>query len=84
MTDDEIRTIILEEINGIAPDADFDLLEDNEDIRDALDMDSMDVLNLVIAIHNRLHIDIPEEDATKLVTVGGAVSYISVKIREKR
>lgn len=79
MTRDEIRTAILEEVAAIAPDADLAALDPAADMREAIDLDSMDVLNLLIALHKRLGIDIPEEDAGKLVTLGGAVDYLAAR-----
>ncbi|MDX5362296.1 MAG: acyl carrier protein [Alphaproteobacteria bacterium] len=79
MTRDEIRTAILEEVAAIAPDADLATLDPAADMREAIDLDSMDVLNLLIALHKRLGIDIPEEDAGKLVTLGGAVDYLAAR-----
>ena len=79
MTRDEIRTAVLEEVAAIAPDADLATLDPAADMREAIDLDSMDVLNLLIALHKRLGIDIPEEDAGKLVTLGGAVDYLAAR-----
>lgn len=45
-------------------------------MREALDIDSMDILNLVTAIHKRLGVNIPELDYPKLVTLAGAVGYV--------
>jgi acyl carrier protein len=50
------------------------------DLREAIDIDSMDFLNFVIAIHHRLGIDIPEIDYPKLVTLDGAFAYIAAKL----
>ncbi len=79
MTEDDIRAIVLEEIAAIAPEADLESLDPTADIREELDMDSMDIMNLTIALHERLRIDIPEEDAVQLVTLAGAVAYIARK-----
>jgi acyl carrier protein len=80
MTREEIEAAVLEEIGNIAPEADLAALGPAEDIRDALDMDSMDVMNLVIALHRRLHVDIPDADAARFVTVGGAAGYLAAKL----
>ena len=45
----------------------------------SLDIDSMDVLNLVIALHKRTGIDIPESDYGKMITIDGAVAYLTAK-----
>lgn len=76
MTPDQLRAVIIEEIGNIAPEADTGALDDDEDLREALDMDSMDIFNLVVALSQRLRIDIPEADVAQLVTLGGAIAYL--------
>ncbi len=80
MTEKELRAAIIEEIGNIAPEADFNRLGDEEDLRDALDLDSMDIFNLVAALCDRLSIEIPEADAGKLVTLGGGTAYLKAKL----
>ncbi len=72
----DIERIVLEELGRIAPDADLAQLDREEDLRDALDLDSMDLLNLLIALHERLGVDIPERDVARLTTLDGAVAYL--------
>lgn len=73
----DIEAVFLEELNRIAPDADLADLDRTADLRDALDIDSMDLLNLLIALHERLGVDIPERDVGRLATVDGAVAYLA-------
>lgn len=79
MTPDEARQVFFEELGNIAPEWDPAEIDPGEDIREAMDIDSMDILNLVIALHKRSGIDIPEADYTKLITIDGAVAYLSAK-----
>ncbi len=79
MTRDEIRAVIKDELGRIAPDVDFEAIGPGEDLRDAADIDSMDFLNLVTALHARLRVEIPEADAAKLVTIAGALDYLAAK-----
>ncbi len=79
MTPDEARAVFFEELNNIAPEWDPAEIDPQEDIREAMDIDSMDVLNLVIALHKRTGIDIPESDYGKMTTIDGAVAYLSAK-----
>ena len=72
---------LLEELGNIAPEIDLKLVDPAADLREALDIDSMDFLNFVTAIHHRLGVDIPEIDYPKLVTVAGAVAYVENKLR---
>ena len=76
MTDAEIRALILQSISEIAPEADFAGAHDADDIREAFDLDSMDFVNLVAAIHKRTKINIPETDYSQLYTLMGAVVYL--------
>ncbi len=80
MNEDEIRKILQEELANIAPEADLQKLNPSADLREALDIDSIDFLNLVTAIHHRLGIDVPELDYPMLFTLDGAVSYAASKL----
>jgi len=77
MTREELRAAIIEEIGNIAPEADTARTGDDADLREALDLDSMDIFNLVIALSKRLGVDIPDADAGRLVTLRGAVDYLA-------
>lgn len=81
MTRDEIRKAIIEGLSNIAPETDPESLSDTADVRDALDIDSMDFLNFVTGLHRDLHFDIPEADYPKLLTIGSAVDYLATKLR---
>ena len=80
MSNIDIRKVIREELNNIAPEADLALVAPTADLREAIDIDSMDFLNFITAIHNRLGIDVPEIDYPKLVTLDGAAAYIEAKL----
>lgn len=77
MTPDDVRRIVLDEITKIAPEADPASIEPEVNLREQLDLDSMDFLNLAIALHRRLGVAIPEADYPKLATLGGCVAYLS-------
>jgi acyl carrier protein len=76
MTREEIRSAVLEAIGTIAPEADLASLRAELPLRDQLDLDSMDVLNLVTALHHSLGVDIPEADYPRLATLQGCVDYL--------
>jgi acyl carrier protein len=73
---DEIRAVIIAELGNIAPDMDIVGLRPDADLREALDIDSMDFLNFISALHQRLGLDIPERDYPKLFTLADAMSYV--------
>ena len=79
MNEDEIRKVLQEELGNIAPEMDIEKLDATADLREALDIDSIDFLNVVTALHARLGIDVPELDYPKLFTLNGAASYFVTK-----
>ena len=76
MTDAEIRALILELIGEIAPEADLALARDQDDLREVFDLDSMDFANLVVAIHDRLGVNVPEAHYNQLFTLECAIAYL--------
>ena len=77
MTPDEIRTVLLEEIGNIAPEADVSMVRPDADLREELDIDSISFLNLIIALGHRLGINVPEKDYAQLRTLKSAVAYLA-------
>ena len=77
MKTEDIRELIAEELANIAPEVDLATVGSDQDIREACDIDSIDFLNLVAALHRRLGIDIPEIDYPKLFTLAKAIDYLS-------
>ncbi|WP_176248258.1 MULTISPECIES: acyl carrier protein [unclassified Sulfitobacter] len=80
MTDADIRKAILEELTQIAPDIAPSDVGDGDHLQDDLELDSMDFLNLVSALHKRLGVDIPETDYPKIATLALAVAYLKTRI----
>ena len=77
----DVRTIVQEELGNIAPEMDVGTINPSADLREALDIDSMDFLNFVTAMHHRLGVDVPEIDYPKLVTLSGMVAYLEAKLK---
>lgn len=77
MTPDAIRSLAIDILSGIAPEADFAALGDDEALREVLDLDSMDFLNFIAALHQATGVDIPEADYRKLFTLAGVANYLS-------
>jgi len=84
MSDIDIRRVLQEELNNIAPEVDMASVDPAADLREAIDIDSMDFLTFITAIHHRLGIDIPEVDYPKLVTLDGAIAYITAHLKSHR
>ncbi len=76
MTESDIRKLAADVLAGIAPEADLASVRDDEDLREALDLDSMDFLNFVIGLSEKTGHKIPEADAPRLVTMKGLVAYL--------
>ncbi len=77
LTADQLREKVLGLLSEVAPEADPATIKTNVSLRDQLDIDSMDFLNFVIALHKAFHVEIPEADYPKLATVDGCVAYLS-------
>ena len=80
MKETDISAVVREELGNIAPEIDMKSIDPLANLRDALDIDSMDFLNFVTALHHRLGINIPEIDYPKLNTLDGAVKYLAAKL----
>ena len=77
MNRDEIQRTVLRLLGEVAPEADLTQLKPTVSFRDQLDIDSMDFLNFVIALHAALQVDIPETDYPKIATLQGCVEYLA-------
>jgi len=75
----QIKETIFQLLGNIAPEADFDSLDDNEDIRTTLGIDSFDFLNLLIGLSDAFSIEIPEADYGKLITLKDMIGYTQRK-----
>ena len=81
MSESDIKAVLLEELGNLAPETDPAALAPDADLRDSLDLDSMDFLNLMIALDRRLGVAIPEADYGKLRTLRAALDYLAAKSR---
>jgi acyl carrier protein len=77
MTRDQTRALVADILAGIAPEAELSAVRDDADLREALDLDSMDFLNLVTALHERTGREIPEQDYPRLFTLEGIAAYLA-------
>jgi len=75
MNEAEIKALVAEILGGIAPEADLGTVGEDEDMRLALDLDSMDFLNMIVGLHERTGLDVPESDYPKLFTLAGIIEY---------
>ncbi len=75
----EVRTAILNIIKDIAMDEDTSNLKDDVSLREQLDLDSMDFLDIVMELKKRYKIEVPQEDFPKLATLNSCVDYLAPK-----
>jgi acyl carrier protein len=80
MSDNEIKSLYLRELHKIAPEIELNQLDPALDLRDQIDLDSMDILNLAIAIHEATGIDIPEADYPQMASINGCVGYLRTRV----
>ena len=80
MTDDDIKAAFLEELIKVAPDIDPADVGGSDQLQDDLELDSMDFLTLVTALHKRLGVNIPEADYHGIETLDKAVAYLSERM----
>lgn len=71
-----LKTTALDVLHGIAPEVDVDELEPATPLRQQVDLDSMDWLNFLIGLHQRLGVNIPEADYAQLVTLDNVLDYL--------
>jgi acyl carrier protein len=80
VTLDEIRAAVLDALGGVAPEADASALDPEASLREELELDSMDHLNFLIALHEALGVEIPEADYPRLQTLNQVVAYLAEKL----
>ena len=81
MSEPEIRNVVYKELRKIAPEANLDQIRPEENLREALDIDSFDFLNFMIALHEELAVEIPEADYRKLSTLRELTRYLSDRLK---
>ena len=80
MTDQELRDAALEVLGRIAPEADLETLDPKEDLRDQLDIDSLDVLRFATGLAEATGVEVPERDYPRIVTLEGCIAYLSAAL----
>jgi acyl carrier protein len=83
VTKDEIVDAVKDIIATIAPDEELDGLDMNERLRDQIELDSMDFLDIVMELRKRYGVQVPEEDYPHLNTLGGCAEYLGPRMADK-
>ncbi|MBI4195424.1 MAG: acyl carrier protein [Betaproteobacteria bacterium] len=76
LTREQARAAIFDTLCSIAPEVDAAEIVADQPLRDQVDLDSFDFLNVIIRLHEKLGIDIPENDYGELTTLDSAIDYL--------
>ncbi len=78
-TREQIRAVIADVIGAIAPEVDLATIDPDQPLREQVDIDSFDFLNVIIRLHEVLGVDIPEKDYGELATLNSAIRYLAAR-----
>ena len=81
MTQDDVRKGVMAELQRIAPELEEGEVAPAKLLRDQVDLDSMDWLNFLVALHERFQVEIPEADYAKLATLDQVVAYLAARVK---
>lgn len=82
MTRDEIKAVIVEIIQDIDEDADVAGISADLPLRDQLDLDSMDFLDIVMELRKRYQLQVPEADYPELASLASCVNYLEPHLKD--
>jgi acyl carrier protein len=76
VNDQQARDAIEAALRAVAPEVTLDGIDPSSDMRDELDLDSMDVLNLMVGLHERTGVEVPERDYPVVASLEGCITYL--------
>jgi acyl carrier protein len=77
VTTPDLRQAVAGAIHRVAPEADIDSLAPDADLREELELDSMDFLTFIEELYSRTGVDVPERDYPQVTTLGRCVAYLA-------
>ncbi len=83
MTKDDCKKLVIDIISDIAPDEDLTNLKSEVRLRDQLQLDSMDFLDIVMELRKRHGIEVPEADYMQLASLESCADYLTPKFVAK-
>jgi len=83
MTNDQIKQAVIHIISVIAPDEDLSNLKSDVPLRDQLELDSMDFLDIVMELRKRYNIEVPEADYGHLASLDSCVAYLAPSLKDR-
>jgi acyl carrier protein len=84
MDERDIRQGILAALQAVAPEVEPDSLDSDRPLRDQVDIDSMDWLNVIVGLHERFGVDVPEAYYAGLDTLGKIVAYVGRRVSQSK
>jgi acyl carrier protein len=83
MNKTEVKDAVLDIIGDLVDDEDLTKIDETVRLRDQLDLDSMDFLDIIMELRKRYSIQVPEEDYPKFATLEGSVTYLEPLLLDK-
>jgi len=83
MTEEEVALAVKDIIQTVAPDEELSALDPKVRLREQIDLDSMDFLDIVMELRKLYGVQVPEEDYKELATLEGCVRYLHPKLAAK-
>jgi len=81
VNESDIRAMVLATLKSVAPELEVEQLRPNRPLRKQVDLDSMDWLNFLLGLHEKLKVEIPEADYGRLVSIDDVVGYVAARVR---
>ena len=82
MTREEVRQAVVDILEDIAPDADVSSIKDEVTLREQMDLDSMNFLDIVMELRKRFNIEVPESDYQQLVSMASCIQYLHPLLKD--
>ena len=82
MTKEEVRQAVVSILEDIAPDEDLSSIKDDVTLREQMDLDSMDFLDIVMELRKRFNIEVPESDYQELVSMDSCIQYLQPLLKD--
>jgi len=76
----DLRQAVLQALYSIAPEAEGEPIDAQANLRDQLDIDSMDYLNFLVALKNAVGVEVPEADYAQVASLDDCVRYLTARL----
>ena len=80
MEKEEVKKVVIEIIKEIVPDEDCSNLDDSTPLREQLELDSMDFLDIVMELRKQYNVEVPEAEYGELNTLNSCADYLAPKL----